>query len=296
MVIKDNGGRVLDRAKIVLIFRGPGWISGTPSSSAASTVFGQILASPFMSDLVQYRGIRRPVIVSTRVDTSSIGTVTDDPRHILSKVTLVSDSEVRQAVIDAVNARPAPAGEQTLYMVLVSADPLPVYAEQNNACGYHSAFQSKGTTLIYGTTLNWSARTAFDAWATSCGAPSIFVHEVAEAVTDPQGSGFTLPSGTPLKDTDAGEICDILAPGGGRDARIVAIPGVTVNAGLVMLNAYWSELRLSGDANDFSAHAVPTTYSLRVALRAGVHTSVPSVRGSITGSSVRTAILSQFNP
>jgi hypothetical protein len=223
--------------------------------------------------------------------------VVDDPRGFIPKVTLVSDAEVRQAVSDAAAARTPPAGEQTLYMVLVSADPTPVYAEQNNACGYHQVIRSQGSTTIYGTTLNWSAQPASDAWSTACGAPSIFMHEVAEAVADPEPtSGFTLPTGTPLMDKDQVEICDILAQRGGRDCRVVAIPGVTQNGGLIGLNAYWSELKLNGDADDFSAHVVPTTYSLRIALRAGVRTPVTSVRRSIAGQSVRNAILSQFEP
>jgi hypothetical protein len=272
----DGGGPVLTRARIVLIFRGSGWVSGVPSVDDAKKVLAAVLTSPYPSYLKQYRDIRRPQIVDTVVDTGDFGNLGPDPRGFIkdANVWRVSDSDIQNAVKAAFATNPPHDGEDTYYMVLFSHDPLAVYSDKPNlnAEGYHSQFDDNRRTITYGTLLNWSANTAANVWNSSGSLPAVFAHEVVEACTDP-GKGFRLDNGEELADLS--------------DSRSVQLPGIAQD---ISLAAYWSEL--SGVA------VVPTSYSLRIAF--GLQRSQSMFLGGALsvprGSTIRNAILKMFNP
>src|SRR5215469_12362855 len=138
--MKDGGGNVIARAKVVLVFRGPGWNNGLPATTAdVVKMYSATLASPYTSRLVQYRGIRRPTLADHSTDASNIGHLGPDPRGFLTtQVLLVDTSEIVQAVKNArKTGQHAQLGDEALYLVLVSGDPLPVFSETrfNNAAG-----------------------------------------------------------------------------------------------------------------------------------------------------------------
>src|SRR5258707_696136 len=170
--MKDGGGPVIERAKVVLIFRGPGWMDGLPTSADVTKAFSAIVASPYLSRLVQYRGIRRPRVVDTISDVTEIGHRGPDPRKFLTTEVLLIDKEgdkgIIQAVKDARKKGPhEPLGGDALYLVVVSGDPLPVFSqpEYNNAAGFHEQYQDDdGMTVTYGVILNWSKNTADNIW------------------------------------------------------------------------------------------------------------------------------------
>jgi hypothetical protein len=239
----DGGGSLLTRAKIVLVLRGSGWISGNPPVGAVQSVLNAVLASPYAFHLIQYRGIRRPEITDTITDTTDFGSLGPDPRGFLdTDVWRVSDGDIQNAVKSAMEKRPPQDGEDTYYFVIFSRDPLPVYSDppglQNE--GYHSQFDNNGRKITYGTLLNWSANTLDNIWNSTGSLPAVFAHEVVEACTDP-ATGFRLDNGEELADLD--------------DVRTVQLPGIQQK---ISLAAYWSEL--SGMA------VVPMAYSLRIGL------------------------------
>jgi hypothetical protein len=269
----NQGGPVLTRAKIVLIFRGSGWTDGTPSQVDASNALAAILASPYMSQLVQYHGIRRAEIVKTITDATDLGSLGPDPRKYLkTNVWRISDDDIQGVVREAVGPRPPQNEEDTFYLIAISQDPLPVFSDELNDVGYHSQFQDGEHTLTYGAVLNWSANTAKNVWNSSGCLPAVLAHELVEACTDPDTStGYRLDNGEELADL--------------KDVRTVRLPGLPRDIGVA---AYWSDLA--------NAPVVPTAYSLRVSLGKRSTESVSSVRAAIQGTSVRNAILAGCNP
>jgi hypothetical protein len=268
-VLIDQGGPVLTRAKIVLSFRGAGWTTGAFSTSDARRAFDAALASPYLSHLVQYRGIRRAEIVSSIKDTSNLGKLGPDPRKFVTgDIWLIADEDIRNVARVALKARPPEDNEEVFYLAVVSQDPIPIVVEQVNASGYHDTFEEDGRTVTYGVLLHQSASTVEESWHYL---PRIFSHELVEACTDPDvKSGFILNT--------VGELCDM------NDERDVQLPGLEHE---IRLAVYWSELE--------RAAVAPTTYSLRVALGKRATETIPSVRAAIQGTSVRDAILAGCN-
>jgi hypothetical protein len=269
-VLVDQGGPILQRAKVVLSFRGAGWRTGTISTSDVRRAYEAVLNSPYLSHLVQYRGIRRAEIVFSLEDTRNLGTLGLDPRKFVAgNIWLLADEDIRNVARVALRARPPEANEEVFYLAVVSQDPIPIVVEQVDASGYHNTFDEDGRTVIYGVLLHQSASTVEEAWHYL---PSVFSHELVEACTDPDvRTGFIV--------NPVGEICDM------GDERAVQLPGLEHE---INLSAYWSELEREA--------VVPTALSLRVALGMRKNDSVSGVRASIQGTSVRDFIMAGFNP
>jgi hypothetical protein len=268
-ILIDQGGPILTRAKIVLSFRGSGWTTGTFSTSDARRAFDTVLASPYLSHLVQYRGIRRAKIVFAGEDTSNLGNLGPDPRKFVAgNIWLIADEEIKNVARVALRARPPEDNEEVFYLVVVSQNPIPIVVEQVSASGYHDKFDEDGRTVFYGVLLHQSASTAAESWHYL---PSVFSHELVEACTDPDiRSGFILNT--------VGELCDM------DEDQVVQLPGLEHE---VRLSLYWSELE--------RAAVAPTTYSLRVAIGKRSTEAIPSVRAAIQGASVLNAILAGCN-
>ena len=269
-ILKDQGGPILERAKVVLTFRGAGWLTGSISSSDVLRAFNAVLASPYLSHLVQYRGIRRAEIVLTIEDTRNLGTLGPDPRKFVAgDIWLVRDEDIKNVARVALRTRPPENNEEVFYLTVVSQDPIPIVVEKVNASGYHDTFDENGRTVLYGVLLHQSASRLDEAWHYL---PSVFTHELVEACTDPDvKSGFILNT--------VGELCDM------NEERVVELPGLEHE---IKLSVYWSELERKPVA--------PTTYSLRVALGKRPSDSIPSTKALIQQSSVRDFILAGCNP
>jgi len=269
-ILIDQGGPILERAKVVLSFRGAGWRTGAISSSEVRRAFEAVLASPYLSHLVQYRGVRRAEIVLTMEDTHDLGRLGPDPRKFVGgNIWLIADEEIRNVARTAARVRPAEQNEAVIYLAVVSQDPIPIVVEQKDASGYHDTFREGERTITYGVLLHQSASTAEDSWRYL---PSIFSHELVEACTDPDvKSGFIV--------SPVGEICDM------NEDQVVQLPGLPHE---VKLSVYWSELE--------RATVAPTTYSLRVALGKKASDDIPRVNALIGGQSVRSFILAGCDP
>lgn len=276
--MKDGGGNVIVRAKVVLVFRGPGWNNGLPATTAEVVkMYSALLASPYSSRLVQYRGIRRPTLVGNSTDASDIGHLGPDPRGFLTtQVLLIDTSEIVQAVKNARKiGQHAQLGDDALYLVIVSGDPLPVFSEArlNNDSGFHNHFtDDDGKNVTYGVLLNLANNTEANTWKSSSGLPAVLAHEMVEALTDPDVStGFRLDNGE--------EIADL------NDVRTIQLPGFSRDVGIA---AYFSDLE--------SVAVVPTSYSFRVTFGLRPSASLPSVRNVIGGSSVLAAMRGKLEP
>ena len=269
-LLRDQGGPVLQRAKIVLSFRGSGWQTGAISTTDVRRAFDAVLASPYLSHLVQYRGIRRAEIVFSSVDTNDLGSLGPDPRKFVAgNIWLLRDEDIRNVARDALKARPPQDNEEMIYFTVVSQDPIPIVVEQKDADGYHDTFNEEGTTVFYGVLLHQSASTVEESWRYL---PGIFTHELVETCTDPDvRSGFIVDP--------FGEICDM------GEERAVRLPGLERE---IKLAVYWSELKRKTVS--------PLTYSLRVALGKRDADSVPAVKPLLQGKSVRDFILAGCNP
>jgi hypothetical protein len=268
--IVDHGGRVLQRANLFVRLRGAGWVTGAFTPNDANRSFEAALASPYLSSLVQYRGVRRTRMQGFQTDATNIGNLGPDPRHFVGgDIWLVKDADIRKIVIEMAKDRPPQEDDASLYMVAISQDPIPIVLEQLNASGYHDSFNDAGRTLHYAVLLNISSS---DLDHTFHYLPGVFSHELAEACTDAEpATGFLF--------TDGDEICDL------NDERPVNLTGLDRE---VNLAAYWSDLEKMA--------VVPTAYSLRVALGKRPAEAVPSVRALIKQTSILAAILAGCNP
>lgn len=278
--VKNDGGLTLKRPKVVLVFLGGGWTAaGLPSTADAEAAFRAALASPYMSALAQYEGIGRAEIVAVLNAPSVIGAVADDPRKFLPKVQLIAETQITDALGPAIDFAGRPDGEETLYMAIISSDPTPVVSEHANAGGYHKQFVYKDKTYSYGVVLNWAGNTADNIWESSGALPVVFTHEVVEACTDPDGSGYHLDSPPNAADPGENELCDYAA----TDSSPSSLLPLSGFSRQVRLEGYWSNL----DAT----WVVPTTYSLRALLGQQTREFVPSVRSALGTGSVRSAIV-----
>jgi hypothetical protein len=281
--MRDGKGPVIDRAKVVLVFRGPGWIvqgpgvAGEIDEPAVARAFRAILRSPYASELVQYRSIRRPTLAETHMDTNPIGHLGPDPRGFLTtQVRLIDTSEIIGAVKSARQLGVMePIGDTALYLVIVFADPQPVFSQTNlnNAFGFHDHFTDDGGKEVrYGCVLAWTGSPVDSLWNSRGCIPAVLAHEMVEACSDPDTtSGFRLDNGD--------EIGDI------NDVREVQLPGIPQKLGLA---AYWSDLRGSG--------VVPSAYSLRITL--GLHPTdkLPSLATAVGRGSLQAAMRARLEP
>jgi hypothetical protein len=280
---KQDGARVLEKAKIVLVFMGDGWNSpnGLPSQTDADGAFRAIFAGPYMSHLTQYDGIHRAEIVATVNGPSSIGELGKDPRGYLPQVQLISDQQITDALGGVIDALSRPAGEETLYMAIISYGAQPILSDHSESGGgFHFQFDHAGKTHAWGVVTNLSGNTEENIWQSSGALPTVFTHEVVEACTDPDDtSGYRLTP--PPKATDPGEneLCDYAV------SAVVRLPGFARD---VNLEGYWS--------NVHDSWVVPTEYSLRAALGQQTRTFVPNVGSALGGAtSLRAAVRTLCN-
>jgi hypothetical protein len=268
---KLDGGRVIMRARIVLVFMGDGWTpTGLPLQKDAEAMFRAVLATPYMSYLNQYQGICRAQIVAT-YNGPTVGVIAPDPRKFLPEVRLISDTEITDALGAIIDARPRPGGEQTLYMAIVSSSTQPVLSAHTNAEGFHFFFEHAGQQHDFCVVLNYSGNTAENIWADLA---ATFTHELVEACTDPDGSsGYRLtPPPMPL-DPGENELCDY-----GPIVQL-QLPGLDRKVGLYK---YWSNLH--------DRWVAPTDYSVRAALGQQTRESVYDVWSALGAARLRAAV------
>ncbi len=203
----DRHGRVLRNELLYLIYWGSAWTkpsSSTPTAKLVTDAASRLIAGTYMTGLAQYRGIGRGAVRGSRVLASS------EPPAVFT------DEQVREFVREqlAAGAVPSPdADNQTLYVVV-----MPPNVKPDNAAweGEHNYYGRRGHRIHYA----WLANTGRLTQLTG-----IMSHEIVEAATDPEGTGFLGVHGT----CDGQGWCEI--------ADICTSRGVVDN---VVVRSYWS--------------------------------------------------------
>jgi hypothetical protein len=206
----DNGGVILTRVNLQLIFWGSAWSrSPTPSDIQIENAVTSILSGTYMSALAQYRGIEKGRYRGKVVVTSS-----DPPNPF-------SDQDIRNLVINLINNRTVPKpseDSQILYCVVV---PVGVNNSASGFIGEHTTltYNDAGTNTI-----------GHFAWVTNNGTldyvTKIFSHELVESCTDPEGSAILGVTGT-CSQSGWCEIGDVCNSAGRLDG--------------VLVQSYWSQ-------------------------------------------------------
>ena len=212
----DNGGPVIEIARLQLIYWGSAWASNpTPSSAQITSAVRQIFAGPYMTGLAQYRGIGRGHLLGSVVVTSS-----NPPNPF-------NDSNVANFISGLISAGTIPgldAAKQNLYFVIM---PEGVNNTNSGFIGEHTYYtDGSGNNIHFG-------------WITNNGTLSyvtdVLSHELVESATDPEGSAILGVPGT----CGQGGWCEI---GDVCEGRSGVLNGVTVqsfwsnNAGCVIPN------------------------------------------------------------
>jgi hypothetical protein len=210
---QDNHGPIITNVHVVPMFWGSAWNDDRKPNPTLLQVYGalaSITAGPYMDGLSQYRGVGRGQVIlgwGTRSNTS------EPPNPF-------TDDDIAKLVTTAIDAGTVPApddlpGSQYLYTVFLP----PGVNPKGGGGGEHTYRSHNGQNVHF-------------AWVTHGGSidsiSDTFSHELAEAVTDPEGSAFTFTSeGDPGYPgwIEIGDVCQ------SYNARLNG----------VMVQAYWSQ-------------------------------------------------------
>jgi hypothetical protein len=170
--IVSGTGPVIANAHVDLIFWGAGWNSGVGPAlrNSMQTAVDSIQAGSYMDGLAQYRSIAHAA--RTRSDTI----ISSSPPSVFSNTDVFN-----MLVANIANSTlPSPDGDsQLLYMVI----PQPGSLTGTSTNGLHTDidYGSGHNRAHYGWTLNNGSLDTLT---------NIYSHELAEAVTDPEGTGI----------------------------------------------------------------------------------------------------------
>jgi len=200
----DKHGRVLPTPQLYLIYWGTAWRTPpTPTADQVTDAVRTLMESTYLTGLTQYRGTGRGALRgSTLVATS------DPPVGF-------TDEQVADFVDAQITAGTIPTPDnQTVYGVVMPAGVTPGFT---GWAGEHNSYKRSGQHIPY-------------AWFTNAGdlasITGIISHELVEAATDPDGSGFLGVEGT----------CD--GPGWCEIADICQSTSSTIDG--ITAQAYWS--------------------------------------------------------
>jgi hypothetical protein len=188
----DNGGPVIEIARVQLVYWGSAWGSNpppTPSANQVTATVENILSGSYMTGLAQYRQIGRGYLLGTSVYTAS-----NPPNNFTD--TDVSNF-LRARIADG-TLPPLDADNQNLYLVIM---PQGVSNQNSGFIGEHTYYvDSAGRNVHFGWITNGG---------TLNGVTSILSHELVESVTDPEGSAITGVAGTCTQGgwCEIGDVC-----------------------------------------------------------------------------------------
>lgn len=212
-----GGGRLLAGVRVHLIFWGAAWVAWPPpraTAGACTDAVVTILASDYMNSLSQY-SVGHGSLGSVTVVTDSVGGSPADPPNPFS------NDDVWRLVEHLRAAGRIPTGDigssgQGLYLVVMPAG---VGSNQPGVIGEHSYywFGSPATNVPYG----WVTQDGVDSFSV------VFSHELVEACTDPEGTGWTSATACGANHGGWCEIGDVCQ---GSDARVRG----------VLVQRYWS--------------------------------------------------------
>lgn len=207
-----NGG-IIQNVHVQLILWGSYWEGSNPNPSveAIRVAISSIVTGTYMSSLSQYSSpspyqyIGTGVLYGTTLVTSAVNTPNPspaDPPNPFSEhdiTTLVSNLIYTNEVVSP--SEPGAADNQVLYCVILP--PTWTYKDNANFIGLHSSY------VYYAPPLYWHI--VRYAWVTQGpvgsldAITSIFSHELAEACSDPDGTGWFLDPGP--DQNEIGDLC-----------------------------------------------------------------------------------------
>ena len=222
----DHNGALIQFVRAYLIYWGSGWTSNpppTPTVAQVSDAVGRILSGGYLTGLSQYRGIGQGYILgSTTVTTSS-------PPNGFTDANV---SAFLTALIKAGTIPDLDADNQTLYIVFM---PKGISASNSGFTGEHTYYT------------NAAGKRVRFAWVTNNGTlasvTTITSHEIAEAMTDPEGSSILGDAGT----CSGGGWCEI--------GDVCQSTNGTVNG--VTVQSYWSQSDKACKVFDYPAQTYP---------------------------------------
>ena len=184
----DNGGKILTKPVIVLIFWGSAWADAktSPSQAEFTTALTDIVNGPWGTQLSQYRGIQNLTFEKALAVTSSDPQTSFTDPQIVTFLTSLFDNKTLAAPSSSIDH---------IYCVLMPTG----HSSSDNAgdVGQHQSFSYKGTDVVW-------------AWVTNDGTltggnsiPKVFSHEVAEACSDPHGDAIIVNG-----NSEIGDVCN----------------------------------------------------------------------------------------
>jgi hypothetical protein len=205
----DNGGAVIEIARLQLIYWGSAWGSSpapSPTSAQVTSAVQQIFSGPYMTGLTQYRDIGRGHLLGSVVVTSS-----NPPNPF-------TDTNVSNFIAGLISAGTVPgldAAKANLYFVVM---PKGVNSSSGGVIGEHTYYtDGSGNRIHFG-------------WVTNNGTlpyvTNVLSHELVESCTDPEGSAILGVAGT----CSGGGWCEI---GDVCESTSGVVNGITVQS-------YWS--------------------------------------------------------
>jgi hypothetical protein len=222
----DHNGTVIQFVRAYLIFWGSAWTSNpppTPTAAAVTDAISRILSGGYLTGLAQYRGIGQGYLLGSTTVTSS-----NPPNGF-------TDANVSNFINGLIGAGTIPnldADNQTLYIVFM---PKGVSASNSGFIGEHTYYTDA------------SGKRVHFAWVTNNGTLSsvtdIASHEIAESMTDPEGTAILGDAGT----CSGGGWCEI---GDVCQSTSGTVNGVTVQS-------YWSQADRACKVFDYPHQTYP---------------------------------------
>jgi hypothetical protein len=222
----DNGGAVIQFVRAYLIFWGNAWGTNpppTPSSAQVTDAIRRILTGGYLTGLSQYRGIGQGYILGTTTVT------TNNPPSGFT------DAQVSTFIKGLISAGTVPnidTDNQTLYIVFM---PKGVNASNSGFIGEHTYYTDSNNKRVH------------FSWITNNGTLSsvsiITSHEIAESMSDPEGSAILGTAGT-CSGTGWCEIGDVCQ-------------GTTGTVNGASVQSYWSQSDKACKVFDYPAYNFP---------------------------------------
>ena len=224
----DHNGVLIQFVRAYLIFWGSAWTSNpspTPTTGEVTDAMTRILSGGYLTGLSQYRGVGQGYVLGTHTVSAS------------SPPAGFTDANVQTLLKGLISAGTIPdldPDNQTLYIVFM---PKGINFTNSGVGGEHTYYtDSKNRRVHY-------------AWSTNNGTLAnvsiITSHEIAEAMSDPEGSSILGDAGT----CGGGGWCEI---GDVCQATTGTVNGASVQS-------YWSQADKACKVFDYPAHTYPYT-------------------------------------
>jgi hypothetical protein len=222
----DHNGALIQFVRVYLIFWGSAWASNPPPSPTTAQVtdaVNRILSGGYLTGLSQYRGVGQGYI---------LGSTTINSSNPPNGFTDTNVSNLIQGLISAGTIPNLDADNQTLYLVFM---PKGINASNSGFVGEHTYYTDASNRRVH------------FGWITNNGTLSsisiITSHEIAEAMTDPEGTAILGDAGT----------CS--GPGWCEIGDVCQATTGTVNGASVQ--SYWSQKDKACKVFDYPAQTFP---------------------------------------